>query len=172
MPLTFVVGQPAEVFDPAFAAKVEAELRQRFSEPGASTEEAYRSDDVDVAGWRALQKRIAAVLGKNSAPHLTAMDAYQAVYIPRPRPDIEHVMIPPAADPLQIGSLDELLRELREFASAAQLPTDDVELMALAARYLEDDAAIHSDLDVQTFIQLLLSAKQAAVRRQPLWVST
>jgi hypothetical protein len=40
--------------------------------------------------------------------------------------------------------------------------------MQLAAHYLEAD--FDSDLDVQTYVQLFLSAKQAAARNQALWV--
>jgi hypothetical protein len=43
-----------------------------------------------------------------------------------------------------------------------------VELMQLGAHYLEGDE--NADLDVQTYVQLMLSAKQAAVRNQALWV--
>ena len=74
-----------------------------------------------------------------------------------------------AADPLQVGSLDALLEELRRFASATSLPTDDLELMRLAASYLEDEDP-DADLDVQTYVQLMLSAKQASARGQALWV--
>ena len=81
---------------------------------------------------------------------------------------VEHVPIANLADPLQIGSLPALLDELRLFAAGASLPTDDVELMQLAAHYLEGD--FDADLDVQTYVQLFLSAKQAAARNQALWV--
>jgi hypothetical protein len=57
-----------------------------------------------------------------------------------------------------------------EFSRTAPLPTDDVELMQLAAHYVETD--FDSDLDVQTYVQLFLSAKQAAAHNQPLWVVT
>jgi hypothetical protein len=84
---------------------------------------------------------------------------------------VEHVPIANAADPLQVGSLAKLIEELRRFASAASLPIDDVELMQLSAQYLEQDDP-DADLDVQTYIQLMLSAKQAAARQQALWVVT
>ena len=44
--------------------------------------------------------------------------------------------------------------------------------MDLAARYLEDDSLVDQDLDVQTYLQLMLSAKQAAARKQPLWIGS
>jgi len=40
--------------------------------------------------------------------------------------------------------------------------------MQLAAHYLETD--FDADLDVQTYVQLMLSAKQASARGQALWV--
>jgi hypothetical protein len=67
--------------------------------------------------------------------------------------------------------LPALIAELRAFAAKASLPTDDLELMQLAAKYLEDDVLIHKDLDVQTYLQLMLSAKQAAAHDAPLWVA-
>jgi hypothetical protein len=105
------------------------------------------------------------------APQLTTVDAYQAVYIPARVSNVEHLPIANAADPLQVGSLDQLIEELRRFAAAASLPVDDVELMQLNAHYLEQDDP-DADLDVQTYIQLMLSAKQAAARQQALWVVT
>lgn len=102
------------------------------------------------------------------APQLTSVDAYQAVYVPVAREIVDHVPLASLADPLKIGSLPALLEELRRFAAAAALPTDDVELMQLGAQYLEDD--FDSDLDVQTYVQLMLSAKQAAARNQALWI--
>jgi len=42
--------------------------------------------------------------------------------------------------------------------------------MHLAAKYLEDDELFDRDLDIQTYVQLMLSARQAVARRQPLWI--
>jgi hypothetical protein len=162
--ITFLVGDAADVFPPDFASSAQAELRKRF--PSLTTgEEAYRSDDVDVLGWRELQRRVGAAV-----PQVSRMEAYQAVYLPSAPATIEPVAIANAGDPLQIGSVDALLAELRAFAASASLPTDDIELMQLGTKYLEDDALYDSDLDVQTYIQLMLSAKQAAARGLPLWI--
>jgi hypothetical protein len=43
-------------------------------------------------------------------------------------------------------------------------------VLRLAARYLEDDDLIDKELDLQTYVQLMLTAKQAVARRQALWV--
>ena len=83
---------------------------------------------------------------------------------------VEALPIPNAADPLQVASLSRLLEALRSFAESAALPTDDVELMELAAKYLEDDLLIGDDLDVQAYVQLMLSAKQAAATGRALWI--
>src|SRR5436190_922063 len=69
------------------------------------------------------------------------------------------------------GAADVFPAELRAFAAKASLPTDDVELMQLAAHYLEDDALIDQDLDVQTYVQLMLAAKQSAAHGVPLWIA-
>jgi hypothetical protein len=94
------------------------------------------------------------------------------VFIPADVAAVERLPIPNAADPLQVASLERLLAALRAFAAAAALPTDDVELMELGAKYLEDDLLITDDLDVQTYVQLMLSAKQAAATRRALWAVT
>jgi len=166
--LTFVVGSASDVFPAALASAVEDALRGRVASNGG--DEPYRSEPVDATGWLKLQQRAALAIGGPSVPHLVNIDAYQAVYLPDGVTDVEHIPIANAADPLQIGSLTELLEELRRFAASASLPTDDVELMQLGAHYLESDELFDADLDVQTYVQLMLSAKQAAARRQPLWI--
>ena len=169
MSLTFIVGSAADVFPPGLAEAVDAELRNRFPGVERDVDERYESDPVDASGWRLLQQRVLQTL--DVAPQITTVDAYQAVYIPAAISNVEHIPIANAADPLQVGSLDQLIEELRRFAAAASLPDDDVELMQLNAHYLEQDDP-DADLDVQTYIQLMLSAKQAAARRQALWVVT
>ena len=170
MSLTFVVGSAADVFGPEFARAVDAVLRTRFKVSNGSSDEAYRSEIVEGGGWGALQFRAADLLGGDAVPQIAGVEAYQAVYIPSGPQGIEHLPIPNAADPLQVGNLEALLGELRAFAERAELPTDDVELMNLAAKYLEDDEAFDTDLDVQTYVQLMLTAKQASARKQPLWI--
>ena len=105
----------------------------------------------------------------DAAPQLTTVDAYQAVYVPEGATTVEDLAVANLADPMHVGSLPGLLEELTRFAAATSLPTDDVELMQLGAQYLESDD-IRADLDVQTYVQLMLSARQAAARRLPLWV--
>ena len=166
MSLTFVVGSATDVFAGDLAQAIEAELRKQFPSVERDGDEAYESEPVHAMGWRQLQQRVLQTL--DAAPQLTTVDAYQAVYVPVAHGQVEHVPIANLADPLQIGSLPALLEELRRFAAGASLPTDDVELMQLAAHYLEGD--FDADLDVQTYVQLFLSAKQAAVRKQALWV--
>lgn len=166
MSLTFVVGSAADVFADDLARVVDAELRTRFPDVRHDGDEAYESEPLDPMGWRHLQQRVLRTM--DVAPQLTTVDAYQAVYVPAAHRGVDHLPIANLADPLQVGSLPALLDELRAFASAASLPTDDVELMQLAAHYLEDD--FDKDLDVQTYVQLMLSAKQAAARNEALWV--
>jgi hypothetical protein len=170
MSLTFVVGTAADVFGPEFARTVDSVLRSRFPAGTSPGEDAYRSDVVEASGWGALQFRAAEMLGGPAVPQIAGVEAYQAVYLPSGPPEVEQLPIPNAADPLQVGNLDLLIDELRAFADRASLPTDDVELMNLAAKYLEDDDAVDRDLDVQTYVQLMLTAKQAAARKQALWI--
>ena len=166
MSLTFVVGSATDVFAGELAQAIEAELRKQFPSVVRDDDGPYESEPVDAMGWRQLQQRVMRTL--DVAPQLTTVDAYQAVYVPVAHAQVEHVPVANLADPLQIGSLPALIDELHRFAAGSSLPTDDVELMQLAAHYLEDD--FDADLDVQTFVQLLLSAKQASARNQALWV--
>lgn len=166
MSFTFVVGSAADVFAGDLARAIEAELRRRFPSMAVNGEERYESEPVAATGWRALQTRVLRTL--DVAPQLTSVDAYQAVYVPDAHDGVDHLPVANLADPLQVGSLPALIEELRRFAAGASLPTDDVELMQLAAHYLEGDE--NADLDVQTYVQLMLTAKQAAVRNQALWV--
>ena len=155
------------MFGEDLARAVDAELRKRFAPEHRDGEDAYRSDPVNALGWRRLQERVLKTL--DVAPQIVSVDAYQAVYVPSAAAGVEHIPVGNLADPLQIGSLDALLDELRRFAASASLPTDDVELMQLAAHYLESDD-VDADLDVQTYVQLMLSAKQANARREALWI--
>ncbi|HEX8255255.1 MAG TPA: hypothetical protein VF846_19100 [Thermoanaerobaculia bacterium] len=165
MSLTFVAGSAADVFAGALAEVVDLELRRRFPSL-APTHDRYESEPVAATGWRELQRRV--LLTLDLAPQLTTIEAYQAVYVPDASAGVDQLPIANLADPLQVGSLPALLDELRRFAAAASLPTDDVELMQLGAHYLESD--FDKDLDVQTYVQLMLTAKQAAAHNQPLWI--
>ena len=167
--LTFVAGTPADVFGGGFGDAVAEELNRRYGFTAAANDTPYRAEPVDGSGWRDLQKLAGSMLGASS-PHLSKVDAYQAVYIPAALADVEQIAIANAADPLQVASLTALIEELTRFAEQASLPTDDLELMGLAARYLEDDDMIDKELDLQTYVQLMLTAKQAVARRQALWV--
>lgn len=158
MALTFVVGTARDVFGAALGAAIDAVLPT----PGGT--EPYRSDPVDAAGWRALQAGVMRAL--SASPQISSIDAYQAVYVPGFE-GVSHVAVANLADPLQVGSLDALLAELQRFALASSLPVDDVELMSLAAQLLESDEV---NLELETYVQLMLTAKQALARRQALWV--
>lgn len=159
--LTFVAGSAHDVLGHDLARAVEDALRQRFLLKDSQGEEPYRSDEVDVRGWMALQARI---------PQIAGIDAYQAVFVDAPLEGIEEIALPNVADPFHVVSLSALVDGLQKFAAASSLPTDDVELMELAAKYLEDDELIEADLDIQTYVQLMLSARQAIARHQALWI--
>jgi hypothetical protein len=161
VPLTFVAGSAHDVLGRELALAVEGALRERYAIQDGQAEEAYHSDAVDVRGWVALQRHI---------PQLAGIDAYQAVFVDAPLKGIDEIAVPNVADPFHVTSLSALVDALRKFAAGRKLPTDDVELMQLAAKYLEDDELVEADLDVQTYIQLMLSARQAMARHQALWI--
>ncbi len=167
MGLSFVVGDARAALGEGFCDAVDAALRQRFPQLAPAAGEVYASDELPVTGWRALQARVASMM---QAPQITAIDIYLAAYVPFALGEILEIAVPNAADPLQIGSLPALLEELRDFAARASLPTDDVELMGLANRYLEDDELWDADLDVQTYVQLFLTARQATAANATLWI--
>jgi hypothetical protein len=56
-----------------------------------------------------------------------------------------------------------------ELEPGANLPVDEAGLKALEAKY-DDDELCDEDMDVQTYAQLLLGARMAQSRNQPLWV--
>lgn len=168
--LTFVAGAAADVFSADFAVAVENELRVRYSFTPERLDDPYRSEPVNGTGWRDLQILSRSMVGDGAMPHLTGIDAYQAVYVPVPLAKVEQIPIAGAADPLQVGSLGALIDHLTQFAARASLPTDDVQLMGLAAHYLEDHSSYEKELDIQVYVQLMLSAKQAVARKQALWV--
>lgn len=161
-----MVGSAADVFPGDLAGAIDAALRTHCPSIASDGEEAYHSEPVHASGWRLLQQRVLRTM--DLAPQIAGVDAYQAVYIPPAHDQVDHLPVANLADPLQVGSLPALLTELRTFAAKTSLPTDDVELMQLAAHYLEND--FDKDLDVQTYVQLFLSAKQATARNQPLWI--
>ena len=173
--MSFVAGTASDVFPPDFARSVDAELWKRYPAPrdgpAKSDVEAWHSDIVEHSGWKQLRQLATSMLG-GAHPSQLAVDAYQMVWVPASFAHVEHVAIPNAADPLQVGSLPSLVEELRVFAGAASLPTDDVELMELAAHYLEDEMSFDKDLEIQTYVQLMLAAKQAAARGQALWIAS
>jgi hypothetical protein len=166
--LVFVAGNAADVFAPDLAAAIDAGLREHFPSLAIVDVDAYQSDPVETAGWAQLQARAMRLI---TAPHLGGLDAYQSVYLPLRFERVEHLAIASVADPLEVGSLEMLLDELRLLASHASLPTDDVELMQLAAKYLEDDELFSADLDIQTYVQLMLTAKQASAHGVGLWLN-
>lgn len=167
MAIKFVVGDASDVFPPQFAATVRAGLASRYPQISTPHEAAYHSEEVAAGGWLALQRRVG-----DRVPQLAGMDPYQAVYVPGAEGRIELLSVPGAADPLHAGSVETLHAELGRFAAEEGLPSDDLELMQLAARYLEDDDLYERDLDLQLYVQLMLSLRQALARGEPLWVST
>ena len=161
MPLTFVAGSAHDVLGPDLARAVKDALQKRFPMKDGAGVEAYRSDAVDSRGWVALQNRV---------PQIAGIDAYQAVFVSAPVGGIEEISVPNVADPFHVASLQALVDALQRFARTSKLPVDEVELMQLAAKYLEDDDLVDADLDVQTYVQLMLSARQAMARGQALWI--
>ena len=139
---------------------IDAELATRFRVPSPDASEVYRSDAVDGRAWSAVQVRI---------PYLRQIDPYQAVFVPAPVEGVVAIALPNVADPLNVSSLDALMAALQDFAQRESLPVDDVELMQLAAHYLEEEEE-DADLHVQIYVQMMQTAKQAVAHGQPFWI--
>jgi hypothetical protein len=170
MGLTFMVGNPSEVFTKAFAKRVRATLLRHFGESVDldSEEEPYRTDELGWSGWEQLQRRAARAVGKRQVPHFLSMEAWCGCFVPvQTEPTVFEFGA--AADPLQVASLPRLVEELKAVGTRLGLPTDARGLRVLAGRY-QDDEDVEADMDVQTYAQLFLAAKVARKRKQVLWV--
>jgi hypothetical protein len=170
MGLAFSVGNPWDVFLPDYAERVRARLAREFG-PGVvsdSPEEAYSSDEVGWGGWARLQEAAAAAVGADRMPHLLSMEAWNGCYVPVPT-EPTAFPIPGNSAPLAVGSLAALVGELEAVGAALGLPTDDDGLRELATEHADDEPREY-DMDYQTYAELLLAARVAQRRRQPLWV--
>jgi hypothetical protein len=173
MGLTFTVGLASTVFMQPFANQVVQELERQlgYSMPEGTPlgDEVYCSEELGWSGWQKLQERATAALGKGNVTNLLAMEAWQGVYLPAPIRPTE-VAINGHDAPLQCGSLSALIRELDQFAKAGGLPTEKAGLEELWEKYMEDDDLIDEDMDIQTYVQLMLTAQVAMSHNLPLWV--
>jgi hypothetical protein len=97
------------------------------------------------------------------------MEAWSGVYVPLVTEPIAFEL-DGQETPLDVASLTNLTSELEALGKLLDLPVDDDGLRALAARYSDDDDLVDSDMEIQTYAQLLLAAHEASRRRAPLWV--
>ena len=171
MGLIFTVGCPRDAFVEPFADIVAETFDAHFSSafPVETDQVPYISDEVGWSGWRELQERAQRVLSSQPPMHLLSMEAWHGVYVPVPT-EIGSFSFDEQETPLDVASLPDLVRELDSLGRADGLPVDDDGLDALAMRYMEDDDLADQDMDVQTYVQLLLAAREATRRNQPLWV--
>jgi hypothetical protein len=131
--------------------------------------EHYRSEEVAWSGWSALQDLAREHLSEDRAEHLLSMEAWSGVYVPLVTEPIAFEL-DGQETPLDVASLTNLTSELEALGKLLDLPVDDDGLRALAARYSDDDDLVDSDMEIQTYAQLLLAAHEASRRRAPLWV--
>jgi hypothetical protein len=172
MGLCFTVGITDNAFEQPFSLEVKQELKKQlgYSEPLESPfgDDGFGSEEVAWSGWNKLQERASSILGEERVPHLLSIDAWQGVYLP--------VLIDPTvinimndSTPLQCASLPLLSIELEEFAKALSLPIQEEELQELWDKYMDEEEE-DEDMDIQTYIQLMLSTKVAISYNLPLWV--
>jgi hypothetical protein len=169
MGLTFSVGNPVDAFIEPFAERVKNTLASHFSGIVLdSDEEAHFSEELGWSGWRLLQEKAVEAIGAVRVPHFLSMEAWSGCYVPA-ETQPGSFEFDGEKTPLAVASLPALVSELESVGRALGLPTDDNGLKQLAAKYQDDDL-VDSDMDIQTYAQLLLAAHVAQRRRQVLWV--
>ncbi len=169
MGLTFTVGNPVDAFVEPFAERVKKTLASHFS--GIvfdSKEDAYSSQELGWSGWRLLQNKAVETVGAVAVPHLLSMEAWSGCYVPAATQP-GSFEFEGETTVLAVASLPALVCELENLGRVLGFPTNDEGLKELGAKY-EDDDMIDNDMDVQTYVQLLLAAHAAERRRQVLWI--
>jgi hypothetical protein len=171
MGLYFTAGNPADVFVEAFGETVRRTLESHFGGQFVfdSSDPPYTSEEVGWSGWRQLQDRARGLIPEEKIAHFLSMEAWQGVYVPV-ETDIGVFTFDGHSTPLSVASLDHLLGELEAIGVALGLPTDGADMQSLFLGYRDDDDRCDDDMDIQTYVQLLLSAREAKKRNQPLWV--
>ena len=171
MGLIFTVGRPSDVFDEPFAKLVghvlEAECEDHI-DWGREGVEPFQSGELGWSGWSLLQERARVALSAEEVPNFLSMDAMHGAYLPG-WAEAGAIVFDDYPMPLDVAPLEGLIAELERVGPALGLATDEVSLAAIAARYRDDDLC-DDDMEIQTYAQLLRAAREAATRRQPLWV--
>jgi hypothetical protein len=170
MGLTFTVGNPSDAFVEPFATRVRGtlEVECEGSVVLDSAEEPYYSQELGWSGWQLLQELASDKVSPEQVPHLLSMEAWSGVYLPSWN-RIGALEFDGEPTPLDVASLDSLIEELELVGRALGLATDAEGLKAIAVKY-EDDDLVDSDMEIQTYAQLLLAAREAKRRKQPLWI--
>jgi hypothetical protein len=168
--LAFSVGNPVDALIEPFAERVKKTLMSHFGMTIVldSDEKAYFSKELGWSGWRLLQEKAAQSVAADRVRHFLSMEAWSGCYVPA-ETQPGSFKFDGEQTPLDVASLPALVSELELVGDALGLPTDEKGLKELAAKYEEDDL-IDSDIEVQTYAELLLAAHVAQDRRQVLWV--
>ena len=171
MGLVFTVGRPASVFDDPVAELMQHVLDAECEEhlaPEGGDPEPFHSAELGWSGWNLLQERARVALNPEAVPNLLSMDALHGAYLPG-WAEAGAILFDDYPMPLDVAPLEGLIAELERVGPVLGLATDDDGLARIAARYADAENC-DDDMEVQTYAQLLLAARQAAARRQPLWV--
>ena len=171
MGLVFTVGRPACVFDEPFAELIEHVLGAECEEhlaPDGGEPEPFRTPELGWSGWNLLQERARVALTPEEVPNLLSMDAWHGAYLPG-WAEAGAILFDDYPTPLDVAPLEGLIGELERVGPALGLATDDEGLAQITAKY-DDDDLCDDDMEVQLYAHLLIAARQAQSRRQPLWV--
>ena len=171
MGLIFTVGRPSDVFDEPFAGVVQHVLEAECEDDIAFEDEnaePFNSTELGWSGWSLLQERARFALAPEEISHFLSMDAIHGAYLPG-WVEAGAILFEASPMPLDVASLEGLIDELEKLGPALGLPTDSEGLAHIVHRYRDDDSC-DDDMEIQTYAQLLLAAREAARRRQPLWV--
>lgn len=171
MGLVFTVGRPVCVFDDPVAELMDhvlgAECEGHLAPDGGEAEP-FHTAELGWSGWGLLQERARVALGDEVLPNLLSMEAWHGAFLPG-WVEAGAIVFDDYPMPLDVASLEGLIAELELVGPALGLPTDDEGLAGIIGRYADDDSC-DDDMEVQTFAHLLRAARQARLRRQPLWV--
>jgi hypothetical protein len=173
MGLTLTVGKPSDVFTSAYARKVATLLSEKYSiDPTSATQgQPWRSEELPWSGWEALQSSVAATIRKPKPFHLGSVEAWSGVFLPvQTKPT--RLKVPGSDTPLEIASVLQLDKELRNYARRLRLPTGDSQLLARFDQCLdeEEDEEAEASYALLVYLELMRAVNQSLERKQPLWV--
>lgn len=171
MGLAFQVTTPDRVFEPDYADLVIDGLWDDLGVRYAITGDRPRfwSEELGDEWGKKLQERAIDKLGQQTVPHLAWCDWYSTVYVPA---EVALRKLKIGRDHLLVGSLPALVQELEEVARILGMPRPNqlADLLRKARSYDTGRGLADRDPEVQAYLQLAITAEEAAEQDLPLWI--